>query len=224
MSKQGFIVLHRSMLDWEWYTDEKVKSVFLHLLLTANFEDKKWRGVDVKRGQVITSIENLAKSTCLTIKQIRIVLDKLKKTNEIVVKGASSYSLITLTNYCLYQDFEEKKGRQTASKEANKGQTKGEQGANKGQQLNKENNENNPQTPKTGDRVFKSFEGGIGELEELLDQETKDEAQQHCKGWDMLFIKGEYIKHIKRHGLPDNIKRAFPAFCFIVTGGKPPRI
>ena len=223
--KQGFIVLHRSMLEWEWYNDQNTKCLFLHLLLMANFEDKKWRGIEIKRGQVITSIENLAKSTTLTTKQTRIALSKLKKTNEIVVKGASSYSLITLTNYCLYQDIDEKKGKQRASKGANGGQTEGEQGANGGQQLNNENNdnnENNPLSPKAGDGILKVFQGGIGELEKLLDVKTNQEASANAQGWDMLHLKGIYISFLKRNGLPKNISQAFPAWCLSYTKGKKP--
>lgn len=216
--KQGFIVLHRSMLEWEWYNDQNTKCLFLHLLLTANFEDKKWRGIEIKRGQVITSIENLAKSTTLTIKQTRIALSKLKKTNEIVVKGTSSYSLITLTNYCVYQDIDEKKGKQGASKEADGGQARGKQGASGGQQLNNENNENNPLTPEAGAGVF--FEGGLGELEKLLDAKTNQEAAANAQGWDMVYLKGKYISFLKRNGLPNDITKAFPAYCLSYTKGK----
>ena len=41
---EGWIKLHRQILDWEWYDDINVKVLFLHLLLTANYEDKKWQG------------------------------------------------------------------------------------------------------------------------------------------------------------------------------------
>ena len=50
---EGWIKLHRKILDWEWYTDAPVRILFEHLLLTANSEDKKWRGMTIKRGQTI---------------------------------------------------------------------------------------------------------------------------------------------------------------------------
>lgn len=39
----GWIKLHRKLINWEWYQDTNVKVVFLHLLLIANHEDKKWQ-------------------------------------------------------------------------------------------------------------------------------------------------------------------------------------
>ena len=47
---QGFILLHRKLLEWEWYTDHNTKMVFIHCLLKANFEKKEWRGVVIERG------------------------------------------------------------------------------------------------------------------------------------------------------------------------------
>ena len=41
MEQGGFIKLYRSMLQWEWYDDVNVKVLFLHLLLKANYEEKK---------------------------------------------------------------------------------------------------------------------------------------------------------------------------------------
>ena len=79
----GWIKLHRSLLDWEWYKDLPVRIVFEHLLLKANYEDKKYKGLDIKTGQVITSIRNLAFETGLSVRQVRTALDKLKATQEI---------------------------------------------------------------------------------------------------------------------------------------------
>jgi len=67
----GWIKIHRQLLDWEWYNDVNTTRVFLHLLLVANHKDNKWRGIDIKRGQRLTSISALADETSLSIKNIR---------------------------------------------------------------------------------------------------------------------------------------------------------
>lgn len=99
----GFIKLHKKIIDWEWYSDINTCRLFLHLLLIAKFKDEKWRGVDIKRGQVLTGRTSLAKSTSLTESQIRTSISKLKSTNDIAIKITNEFSIITLTNYDLYQ-------------------------------------------------------------------------------------------------------------------------
>ena len=99
----GFVKLYRKLINWEWYSDINTCRLFLHLILTAKFKDEKWRGIDIKRGQVLTGRISLAKSTSLTESQIRTAISKLKSTNEISIKITNEFSIITLTNYELYQ-------------------------------------------------------------------------------------------------------------------------
>jgi hypothetical protein len=123
----GFIKLHKKILNWEWYSDINTCRLFLHLLLTAKFKDEKWRGLDIKRGQVLTGRKKLAKSTSLTESQIRTSIFKLKSTNEITIKITNEFSIITLTNYELYQSkFEidsQPDSQQTAAQIANESPT-----------------------------------------------------------------------------------------------------
>lgn len=126
---EGWIKLHRRLLEWEWYDDNNVVRVFLHLLLTANFETKRWRGIVIERGQFVTSINELANATNLSPKQTRIALDKLKSTNEIDTKGANKYTLITICKYDAYQSGDDTEGQTKGEQTANKGRTKGNQRA-----------------------------------------------------------------------------------------------
>lgn len=121
----GWIKFHRSFLDWEWYSDINVSRVFIHLLLKVNFYDEKWKGTTVKRGQRVTSLSNLASETSLSVKQIRTVFKKLESTGEIIRKGTSRFTIITICNYEKWQKDLEPEGKQRASK----GQTEGKQRA-----------------------------------------------------------------------------------------------
>lgn len=125
----GWIKVHRSLLEWEWYGDVHTKVLFIHLLLSANHADNKWRGIEIGRGQLWTSVKHLSEATGLSDKQIRNALKKLEKTGEICNEGASKGTMITVCKYDSYQDLSNDEGEQTGERGANKGRTKGEQGA-----------------------------------------------------------------------------------------------
>ena len=141
----GWIKIHRKLLDWEWYDDGNVVRVFLHLLLTANFEPKNWHGITIERGQVATSVLNLANQVHLSPKQVRTALEKLKNTNEIDTQTANKYTLITICKYDNYQTLESSEGQTNGNQRANEGQTNGNQRATTKEikNDNKEKNDNN---------------------------------------------------------------------------------
>ena len=101
--QNGWIKIHRKMLEWEWYSDSNVKAVFLHLLLTANREPKRWQGIEVKRGQVVTGRNKLSKTLNISEQTIRTCINKLKSTNEITIKSTNRFTIITIINFDTYQ-------------------------------------------------------------------------------------------------------------------------
>lgn len=129
ITNSGFIKLHRKMLEWEWYTDTNVKVVFIHCLLKANFTQKNWRGITIERGSFITSYANLARELNLSVKQVRLAIEKLKRTGELATKTTNKYSIITIKNYDEYQSQDIQEDKQEDTQRANRGQTKGKQRA-----------------------------------------------------------------------------------------------
>jgi len=134
---RGFITLHRKIVDWEWYSDANVFRVFTHLILTANWEPRKWKGVPVKRGQKITSIQHMAEETGLTEQSVRTAIKKLKLTGEITTKATNKYTLVTLINYDFYQDKEKQLTSELTNELTNEQQTTNKQ-LTTTKQLNKE--------------------------------------------------------------------------------------
>lgn len=100
---KGFVKLYRSMLTWEWYDDINVKILFLHLILTANYEDKKWRGKVIKRGQRVVSVKKLSEELGITVRQVRTAIDKLVMTNDLTNSKFAECNVLTLVNYDKYQ-------------------------------------------------------------------------------------------------------------------------
>lgn len=132
----GYIKLWRSLLKWEWYSDVNVSRLFIHLLLTANYEDTTWRGETIHRGQRLTSVAKLAEETGLTTKEVRTALGKLTRTNELTIRTTNKYSVITVEKYDFFQSptdpMGKQEGEQPGTQGASKGQTKGKQPGNKG--------------------------------------------------------------------------------------------
>ena len=116
-------IFTKRLLEWEWYHDTKMVRVFLHLLLKANYKSKHWEGIEIKRGQIVTSLANLSAELGLSVKSIRTCLTKLQTTGEIGKQTASKFTIITICNYDKYQ-----------GSQCGEGQANGEQGASEGQQ------------------------------------------------------------------------------------------
>ena len=49
----GYIKLDRKIRDWGWYNDAATKSVFIELLLRANWKEGEHKGYKLKPGQAI---------------------------------------------------------------------------------------------------------------------------------------------------------------------------
>lgn len=112
-----YLKLYYKMLEWEWYTDANVMRLFIHCLLKANRFDKKWHGVEIKAGSFITSYENLAFETGLSVQQIRTAINKLTSTGEITYKSTSRYSMIIVNSWIEYQAEQQTNNKQITNKQ-----------------------------------------------------------------------------------------------------------
>ena len=117
-----YIKLYEQIMDWEWYKNPNTFRVFLHILLKANFADARFEGIEVKRGQLVTSLQTLAKQTSLSGQQVRTALDHLILTGELTSTAYPKFRVITVVKYNDYQ---------CDNKEVNKRVTSKQQGSNK---------------------------------------------------------------------------------------------
>ena len=99
----GWVKLHRQILEWEWYSDNNCFRLFLHLLLKANHKERRFKGMELEIGTIVTSRDLLARETGLTGQQIRTALNKLISTNEITSVSSSQGTIIQIVNYEKYQ-------------------------------------------------------------------------------------------------------------------------
>ena len=99
----GYIRLHRKIVEWEWYHDPVVSRVFIHLLLTANYEKGRFEGRDIEPGQCVISLQKVAEILNISKDAVNRALKKLEKSGELQRKPTAKFTIITLKNYPYYQ-------------------------------------------------------------------------------------------------------------------------
>jgi len=138
----GWVKLHRKILEWEWYTDVNTKHLFEHLLLTANHKPARWRGKIILAGQLVTGRYALAEATGLSPQSVRTSLERLKSTNEITIQSTNKYSLITILNWPKYQGGDEKSTSQLPYQSTNNQPTTNQQSTTNNNGKNGKNDNN----------------------------------------------------------------------------------
>lgn len=103
----GYIKIHRSLLDWEWYSDDRCVRLLLHLNLKANYVDRRWKGQDLKPGQFITSSISLSEQLKWSRSAVNRTLDKLRECGEIATEADSRWTLVTLVKWGQLQGDDE---------------------------------------------------------------------------------------------------------------------
>lgn len=101
---EGWVTLHRKFLQWEWFDKPEMVQLFIYLLLMAGHTERKYRGVVLQRGELVTSMPAIMKDTKLSEQQTRTCIKRLKSTGEITCKATNKYTIITICNYDRYQN------------------------------------------------------------------------------------------------------------------------
>lgn len=114
----GWIKLHKTLKDWEWYDDHNATRLLVHLLLSVNYEDKQWKWQTIKAGSCVTSWENLAKEIGLSVKQTRTAMSKLERSKEVARYTTNKWQAITLVKWDKLQVECSKEGKQQGTQRA----------------------------------------------------------------------------------------------------------
>lgn len=108
--KEGWISLHRKLQDCDiWLDDEPFdrRSAWIDLLLSANHENKGMifdgHHIEVKRGQLITSVRKLSAKWNWSKSKTLSYLRLLEELNMIEREADSRRTLLTIVNYGIYQ-------------------------------------------------------------------------------------------------------------------------
>lgn len=100
---EGFIKLHRSILNWEWFHDDNTFKVFIYLLLNANWEDSRFRGYEIPKGSLVIGYTSLSKRLGISVRSVRTAISHLKSTGEVTIQTTNRFSIATIVNWEKYQ-------------------------------------------------------------------------------------------------------------------------
>ena len=95
----GFVQLSDDLTNWEWFDDKNTVYVYLWLMLRAAWCSARYHGIELERGQVITTYPEISEKCGVTIRQARTILDRLKTTGKATVNTTSKFSIITMLEY-----------------------------------------------------------------------------------------------------------------------------
>lgn len=116
--ENGYVRDYRSTVDWEWFTDPKTAHLWEYIRLRVNYEPSRFRGITIRRGEMLESIPTIAKNTGLTEKSVRTALNHLKSTGEVACKRTRYGLLIYAIKYAFFQSREPEKGTLTGTQPA----------------------------------------------------------------------------------------------------------
>lgn len=108
----GFVKIHRKLLDNPISDKPNYLAVWLFLILEANHKDAciifDNQKMTIKRGQCLTSIRKISKKFKLSLGSVHNILKYLISERMIERSGNNRCSLVTIINYDLYQEVERK--------------------------------------------------------------------------------------------------------------------
>ena len=113
---EGYIIIHKRLLEWQYYQNPNMVRLFLHLLLIAD-----------KEGRIVTTHPQLSIETGISEKVIRNCLDKLEKGRLLGRQRTNKNTIITIYEYDSYTNTKkvggQTKGRQTGRQNESKSLT-----------------------------------------------------------------------------------------------------
>ena len=121
MNEQGWIKLHRKMLDnpvvWK---DGDHLAVWIYLLLNATHKDMdvlfRSKRITLKPGQLITGRKSIASQLSISDSKVKRVLLAFESDQQIDRQRSNQNSLITILNWCEYQQTDQQNDQQVTSK------------------------------------------------------------------------------------------------------------
>ncbi len=114
---KSWIKLHRSIRDWGWYHDPITKSVYIELLLIANWKKAQWNGINLNVGDAVVGRRVLAERLGISEQNVRTALNHLELSGDIKRTSTNKYTIVHITDFEKYQNTKDKTKESTTEKE-----------------------------------------------------------------------------------------------------------
>lgn len=110
----GYIKLHRKLLESEVFQHAEILRLFIYLLLRTSFKKQSFsipvgKGstiVSIKAGQTLYGRKKVATELSVPESSVRNWMEKLEKYEMISINSFTNYSIVTVNNWSTYQNNE----------------------------------------------------------------------------------------------------------------------
>lgn len=99
----GWVQISRKLLEWQWHDEPNMVVVWIFMLLSANYETKKWHGITIQRGQFVSTISAICTQTGLSARNVRTCIQRLVDDGSIIVESTNKTTIFTIISYDDYQ-------------------------------------------------------------------------------------------------------------------------
>lgn len=118
--QDGYIKLHRCLLDSSWSSHPDFVSVWVYCLLRANYKPttfitKSGQSISLQPGQFVTSREKISAATGVQESKVERVLKTFKSEQQIEQESKGKFRVISITNWSKYQQSEQQNEQQMNS-------------------------------------------------------------------------------------------------------------
>ncbi len=123
---RGYVKLWRKSNDAGWIKNHKLWAFWTWCLMKATHKEFDaivgLQVIHLMPGQFIFGLKKASVETGLTIREIRTILEFLKKAGNLTIKTTNKFSIISIINWPIYQSMESENDTQNDKPLANKGQ------------------------------------------------------------------------------------------------------
>ena len=124
------------LYDRLWAKDPKMVTVYVYLHIAAYVHDSMLYGMIIRRGSCLIKYDEMAKRVGLTVKELRLRLERLSSCGEILIKRTNRGVVVTVCDYDSSYEEEDLFSENGATKGQPKGNPRAIQGQSKGNHIN----------------------------------------------------------------------------------------